>query len=381
MKVEVVTIGNDLLLSDVINTIAAHVTRKLREVRVSLTCRVTVGEELSLVIDVLQTAAARADVVVVVGGLTEVMQHVTLRALATLTGHTFSSDGQPFPAAQRLDSKHVNTAGWLVEMDQGTFICLPRNRQELSYLLETHALSWLRANMPPEPVSDWVLLRTVGMMESNLRERLADVQPGPNSRISLDSFAGQTSIRLWAEGENEAEVTAELTRLQELISERLGDYIYGRQADRLEQVTLDLLQRSQIKLVLAECHTGRVLARLLEPTDQANDIVHVIPTYDAEQLADYLQLPTLPSESDLTHWCRQAAERLLARPQAGLGLVVYNHLTPGGIQTLVTLASPLGVSVTQRSFSGRPGNIDQWVCSLALAHLRRWLLVHGNAGK
>jgi hypothetical protein len=70
------------------------------------------------------------------------------------------------------------------------------------------------------------------------------------------------------------------------------------------------------------------------------------------------------------------AERLLQRAESDLGLVVYNHMTPGGIQMLVTLASPMGVSVTQRSFSGRPENIDQWVCSLALAHLRRWLLVH-----
>jgi hypothetical protein len=48
-----------------------------------------------------------------------------------------------------------------------------------------------------------VLLRTVGLMESNLRERLADVAVGENSRILLDSFAGQTNIRLWVEGDSE----------------------------------------------------------------------------------------------------------------------------------------------------------------------------------
>jgi nicotinamide-nucleotide amidase len=378
MKVEVVTIGNDLLLSDVINTMAAHVTRKLRDLRVSLTCRVTVGEELPLVLDVLQTAATRADLVIVVGGLSEAMRYVALQALATITGHIFDSERQPFPTAQRLDSSHVNTVGWLVETEAGTVICLPRNRQELSYLLETHVLPWLRANMPAERVSAWVLLRTVGMTESNLNERLADMEVGHSSRILLDSFAGQTNVRLWAEGETEAEVNAELERLKGLISERLGDYIYGEEADRLEQVILHLLQQSRLKLFLAECNTGRVLARLLEPTAEAHEQVHTIPTYDAQQLADYLKISSSPAQGDLTQWCREAAERLLARPEANLGLVVYNHLTPGGIQTLVTLASPLGVSVTQRSFSGRPENIDHWVCSLSLAHLRRWLLVHGR---
>ena len=49
---------------------------------------------------------------------------------------------------------------------------------------------------------------------------------------------------------------------------------------------------------------------------------------------------------------------------------------PGGVQILVTLASPNGVSVTQRSFGGHPENIDQGALTLGLAHLRRWLLVH-----
>jgi hypothetical protein len=59
-----------------------------------------------------------------------------------------------------------------------------------------------------------------------------------------------------------------------------------------------------------------------------------------------------------------------------LGLVIYNNVTQGGVQILVTLASPNGVSVTQRSFGGHPDNIDQWALSLGLSHLRRWLLAH-----
>jgi nicotinamide-nucleotide amidase len=378
MKVEVITVGNDLLLSDVINTMAAYVTRKLHEVRVGLTCRLTVGEDVALLTDVLQTAVSRADVVIVVGGLNEEQQYVTLRALAALVGHPFDSQQMAPPTAQRLGSSDVEMNGWLLATENGVFFCLPRQRPELAYLLDAQVLPWLRQQMPAERVSAWAMLRTVGLMESNLRERLADVAAGENSRILLDSFAGQTNVRLWAEGSSDQNVSAELGRLKGLIGERLGDYIYGSETDRLEQVIVRLLRQSDVRLVLAECNTGRVLARLLEPADGENGRIRAIPTYDAAQLADYLNSPNLPTESDLIQWCRGVAEQLLQQSDAALGLVVYNHLTPGGIQMLITLASPMGVSVTQRSFSGRPENIDQWVCSLSLAHVRRWLLVHGR---
>jgi nicotinamide-nucleotide amidase len=378
MKVEVVTVGNDLLLSDIINTMSAHVTRKLLEVRASLTCRVTVGQDLSLLVNVLKTAVSRADTVVVVGGLNEEERYITLKALATITGHTFTADQKVHPAAQRLGGGNALADGWLLLTDSGMFVCLPRQRHELAYLLDAFVLPWLRSAIPAERVSGWVLLRTVGLMESNLRERLVDVDVADNSQIILDSFAGQTNIRLVVEGDSKTEVTAELKRLKTLVSERLGDYIYGEEDDRLERVVVRMLRRSQIKLMFAECNTGRVLARLLEAADEENGRVRAIPTYDVEQLAEYLEITSLPSQGDLTQWCRGAAERCLQRPDIDLGLIVYNHLTPGGIQMLITLASPMGVSVTQRSFSGRPENIDQWVCSLALAHLRRWLLAHGR---
>ncbi|HEX6383482.1 MAG TPA: hypothetical protein VF177_02325 [Anaerolineae bacterium] len=78
----------------------------------------------------------------------------------------------------------------------------------------------------------------------------------------------------------------------------------------------------------------------------------------------------------MTQWCRTAAEQLRLKSETDLGLVVYKNVTRSGVQVLVTLASPTGVSVTQRSFGGHPENIDQWAFTLGLTHLRRWLLVH-----
>jgi hypothetical protein len=108
----------------------------------------------------------------------------------------------------------------------------------------------------------------------------------------------------------------------------------------------------------------------------SQQMIFSLPTTTWTDLADYLHLEKLTPESDLTHWCRVAAERLLLESETDLGLVVYNNVTQGGVQVLVTLASPHGVSVTHRSFGGQPANINQWACTLGLTHLRRWLLAH-----
>jgi molybdopterin-biosynthesis enzyme MoeA-like protein len=107
-----------LLLSDVINTMSAHVTRKLHEVRVSLTCRLTVGEDVPLLTDVLQTAVSRADTVIVVGGLNEEEQYITLKALATITGHPLPLSKKFIPRPNGWGAAVHWLNGWLLPTDE-----------------------------------------------------------------------------------------------------------------------------------------------------------------------------------------------------------------------------------------------------------------------
>jgi hypothetical protein len=74
----------------------------------------------------------------------------------------------------------------------------------------------------------------------------------------------------------------------------------------------------------------------------------------------------------LSQWCRSAANALRTKNTSDLSLIVYSNVTQGGVQILVTLASPNGVSVTLRSFGGHPENSDQGAGALGLTHLRRW---------
>jgi len=262
-----------------------------------------------------------------------------------------------------------------MEEDAGTLICLPGNRREMSYLLETEVLPYLRQQIHSETKDGWMLLRSVGLMESNLKQDLADLATDPQHRVTFDSFAGQTNIRLWVQANSDEQVQNELKRMTDTVRERLGDHIYGTEVDRLEDVVLNALIHNGVKLSLLECYTNQIITDMLTSLPGSDKVINAMPWQTWYEAADKLHLDAV-NQSNLTQWCRSAAERLVEISGDMLGLVVYSNMTQGGVQILVTLASPNGASVTQRSFGGHPDNIDQWALTLGLSHLRRWLLVH-----
>lgn len=376
MKVEVISIGTELLVSDILDTNAAFISRSLREIQAKLTCKITVGDNLDMIVDVLKVGLRRADVVLTTGGLGSEECDYTRRAVAQLTGRRITSKLPGISGATLIGGRSGQPGGILIEHENGVIICLPGNRREMSFLLETEVVPFLRKRMPQKQLkTGYILLRTVGVMESSLKQELAAFLNGPHHRITFDSFAGQTNIRIWAEADSDEQVELALEPLKVEVMNRLGDHIFGFEQDRLEMVVVQALQNAGIKLALAECYTDRILGQTLQYIEGTNSAFAALPTYDWRELADYLQLEPLDQEN-LTGWCRMAAEQLKEKAASDLGLVIYNNVTQGGIQILVTLASPFGVSVTQRSFGGHPDNIVHWAFTLGLAHLRRWLLVY-----
>lgn len=372
MKVEIVSVSAPLLMSDIVDTNSTHATRSLREIGVHILCRAVVGEDIDILLDVLRVAARRADVVLIIGGAYE--SDLTRQAVSQLTGRNLDGVNCMASAA----NSDASEPGVFVE--NALLVCLPSERRELAYLLENRVLPYLQQRLRREQVgasvSGWILLRAVGVMESSVRQQLADLATGPDVRVTLNSYAGQTDIRLWTQAAAETAVQQTLAQLRQEVTLRLGDHIYGEGKDRLEQVVLNLLSQSGMTLALAECFTNRSVAQLLHKLTEADRHIAFTPLMTGDELADFLQMAYLRPDSDLSSWCRAAAQELLRKSGAGLGLVIYSNITPGGIQILVTLASAHGVSVTQRSFGGHPESIDQWASTLGLAHLRRWLLVH-----
>ncbi len=375
MKVEIISIGTELLVSDILDTNAAYISRSLREVNVSLTGKVTVGDDPEMIADAFQVALRRANMVIATGGLGNGKDDFTRQAVTAVTQRHTTAEPPGIHGAILLGNSEVGSTGLMLEENSGVLVCLPGNRREMSYLLETEVLPYLRQQLSTEMFTGWTLLRCVGVMESSLKQDLSDLAASPNHRITFDSFAGQTNIRLWAKANSEQALREQLQALKTAVSQRLGDYVFGEEADRLEAVVLKNLVKSGLHLSLAECYTHGIINETIKPLAGAAEHIVLHPATTWKELGAALQLNNLTGDN-LSQWCRSAANALRSHDNSDLSLIVYNNVTQGGVQVLVTLASPNGVSVTQRSFGGHPENIDQWALTLGLTHLRRWLMVH-----
>jgi len=378
MRVLLISIGTELL-SDILDTNAALAARRFQESNIPLVGKVTLGDDLISIEETLVGAIGRMDVIVTIGGLGTHENDLTHKAVAQITGREcFPKKVPPIENVLPIGGPEVGRQGFLLEASESTLICLPGKPRDMAYLLETEVLPLLQRRNIEDAAHGWALLRTAGLMESTLTQQLMDLNVGDSQRVSFSSFAGQTDIGIWVEGESQRWVNRQLEVLVSEVLERLGDQVYGRAGDRLEDVLLSHLERSQIKMAAAECYTEGSLAQTLGQARSGlnSPFVTVAPARTSAELAQYLDLDVLTTETDLTGWCRDAAERLKEINSADIGLVVYNNITPGGIQLLITLASSYGVSVMQRSFGGHPDNIAQWASTLGMVHLRRWLLAH-----
>lgn len=376
MKVEIVSISTRLLMGDILDTNTAYVSRSLRKINAQLTCKVVVGDDLQMIADAMYVALRRSDVVLTIGGLDSGIDNFTRLAAAQAANRPLIAQSPGIEGAHVLGGQEGSMTGFLLETEDGILICLPDKRRELGYLLETEAIPYLCRQRLSLSKQDWVILRTVGIMESSLKQKLSDIVQDARHRVTYDSFAGQTNVQLWVQADSKVQIQHELEQMKQVVLARLGDHVYGEAQDRLEAVVLQTLEQNSLKLALAECHTNQTLAGMLAVVEVAADILYILPVDTGTELADAVGIADLKVEDDLTRWCRIAAERLLERDGVDLGLIIYKNISQGGVQLLVTLASRLGVSVTQRSFGGHPDNIDQWAVTLGLAHLRRWLLAH-----
>jgi len=374
MKAEIVSIGTKHLLGDVLDTNSAYISRSLQEVGAEPIYKVTVGDNLDHIADALRIALARVDLVLTTGGLGDQARDFTRQAVAITTHSSLNPFTHELEGSILLGNQAPRFAGFILDNLPGILVCLPGNRREMAYLLETEVFPYLRARTRLK--SGMLILRTVGVMESSLRQQLGDITLAPNQWISFDSYAGQSNIRLRVMADTEADIQVQLGMLRSTILLRLGDHVFGQDKDRLEAVILAMLGKGGYRLAVAECHTDHTLSQLLVADTAVTASILPLAVESEIDLANALQIEPPTPATTITQWCRTAAEEMVRKTAVSLGLLVYNDMTPGGVQLSVYLASAQGVSVTQRSFGGHPENINQWACTLGLAHLHRWLLAH-----
>jgi len=286
MNAEIIAIGTELLLGATIDTNSAYMARQLAAAGVSLFRKTVVGDNEERIAATISEALGRADLVICTGGLGPTVDDMTRAAAARAFGvplefrdelmaqveARFAAMNRPMSESNRLqayvpqgaraiENPRGTAPSFLMEDERGTLICLPGVPHEMRWLFEHAVLPYLQHE---RGVSDVILVRTlhaVGLGESVIGERIADLMQLANPTVGISAKQAQYELRISAKAASQAEAEALIAPVAASIRERLGDALLGDEP-LLAQVGR-LLARSGATLALYEGHPYAPVYRAL----------------------------------------------------------------------------------------------------------------------
>jgi nicotinamide-nucleotide amidase len=302
MRLEVVTIGDELLLGHTIDTNAAHLARELAGIGVSIVRRATVGDAAGDIAAGVRDALDRADGVITTGGLGPTSDDLTKESIAALFGRRMVLDeriladlerrwadrfGGPLPASNRqqamipegatiLVNRHGSAPGIWLENERGRWVAmLPGVPREMRGMLADELLPRLAARVGADPtVVRSAVLRTTSMAESALADRLGPLARGIGS-LSLAYLPGQEGVdlRLTSRDARAHEADAALAAGLAALRERVGSSVYAEGAADLAAIVLDGCRARGLTIAVAESCTGGLLGARLTAIPGSSDVV------------------------------------------------------------------------------------------------------------
>ncbi len=300
MKIELVTIGDELLLGFTVDTNAAHIARHLAEIGVEIDRRTTVGDDATGIAAAVRDGLDRAGAVITTGGLGPTSDDLTKPSIAALFGREMRFDeehfawmaerwrsrfGREIPEANRqqamipdravkLRNNHGSAPGIWLEDDRGRWVAmLPGVPREMRGMLADTLLPMIRDRVPGDRVVRSRTLRTTGLAESLIAERVAGIDGGvPEAALAYLPNVDGVDLRLTVRGVSAVEADRRLEAAAERLRGVFARDIYGEGAADLAAVVLGRCRGRGLKIAVGESCTGGLLGERLTRTPGASDV-------------------------------------------------------------------------------------------------------------
>ena len=285
--VEIISVGTELLLGNIVNSDAQMLSRKLTELGLNVYYHTVVGDNPGRLKQAVETAKSRADILITTGGLGPTCDDLTKQTLAEAFGKKlvlhedivdelrswFARRGQEM-TENNLQQAQLPEGCTIFPNDCGTapgcafqargkhVLMLPGPPSECRAMFDKQAMPYLAAL--GEGVICSRTLKIFGMgeskMESLLREKMNAMT---NPTLAPYAKEGECELRITAKAENEEQARALIAPVEEELRALLGDVVYGADVPNLETVVLELLKEKGMTLATAESCTGGLIAKRL----------------------------------------------------------------------------------------------------------------------
>ena len=414
MKIEIITIGDELLLGFTTDTNAAYLARELAGLGVEVVRRGTVGDDAEAIASAVRDALDRTGAVITTGGLGPTADDQTKPAIAALFGRRLEMREEivamieerfrlygfkgAMPVSNRqqalipegarvLDNRHGSAPGIWIEDDRRRWVAmLPGVPREMRGMTHDVIIPELTARMgPARDVVRSRTLRCMGISESHLADLLGDrareVRGLPIAY--LPSVAG-IDLRLTTRGMPSGEATALLDAAIAELTPIIGDHLYGENDDDLAEVVLQLARERTLRLAVAESCTGGMLGARLTAIPRASDVfIGGIIAYDDDVKVNQLGVTpaTLREHGAVSEpTAREMASGVRRVVGAQIGMAITGIAGPSGGSSdkpvgLVWVAAEVGdrARSARRVYPGNREEIRQRASQGALDLVRRML--------
>lgn len=301
MRIELITIGGELLLGFTIDTNAAYLARVLAELGIEVVRRTTVGDDPAMIATAVAEALDRTGGVITTGGLGPTADDLTKPAIAALFGRGMRVDrtivdslrdrwrarGLPgelprsneqqalIPEGARiLVNRHGSAPGIWLEDDRGRWVAmLPGVPREMRGMLGDELIPLLRERAGEATVVRSRTLRTAGVAESALADLLGDLAGGPPGfPLAYIPAPEGVDLRITIRGRTVADSDVALSDAVARLRDRVGRFIYGEDEADLAGIVLERARTLGVRIAVAESCTGGLLAARLTAVPGASDV-------------------------------------------------------------------------------------------------------------
>ena len=310
MNAEVITVGTELLLGQIIDTNAVYLSKKLAEIGVNLYYKTTVGDNKGRLKGALSIAKDRADLIIVTGGLGPTVDDITREAFAEFAGKKlvldegslkkiqimFSAWSKKMPEVNKvqayfpenayvIENKNGTAPGFIMEDESKFYAVMPGVPMEMHPMMEKVVIPRLlekTGNL--HKVIKYTTLKAVGLGESLINQKIEDLfKASANPSIALLAHQAEVDIRITAKADSEEQAYSMIKPLKKDIYERVGPNIFGEDEDTLESKAGELLLEKKMKISTAEsCTAGLLASRLTNVAGSSGFFEGGVNTYSNE---------------------------------------------------------------------------------------------------
>jgi nicotinamide-nucleotide amidase len=414
VNAEIIAVGSEMLTSHRQDTNSLYLTEKLNNLGVEVRHKCVVGDIAEDLTAAAKLAMKRSDIIIFMGGLGPTEDDLTREAVADALGLKLERDPQIIAKLEERFAKRgykfssnnakqadVITSATVLPNANGTapgqwisgkydgkdriLILLPGPPMELKGLFEAECVERLRAKIPPQHIAVREL-KIALMPESQADAKVAPIYKAyADVQTTILAGAGEIQLHLRCRKESQAEAEARVEELAEKIEDELGDAIFSRKGESLEQIVSYLLQMRGMTLAVAESCTGGLLAqRITSLSGSSRYFLGGAVVYSNELKAQFANVPKalIQKHGAVSREVAAAlAEGIRKRCLSSYGIGITGVAGPtGGTEqkpvglVYVALAGEEGTQVVERNFPGDRKRIRWFAAQQALEMVRRALL-------